>query len=848
MGGTEEPLSEQVPPETRRRRWRRLAVAAAVVVLLLLAFFVPPLVNLGHYRRSIAASMAAALGRPVYVGDMQLQLLPMPGIAMSNVTVAEDPAFGYEPALHANSVVVWLRLTSLWRGRLEVSRISLDEASLNLVRNGEGNWNIASVLLRASQSQNEPTAERHAGAHARFPYIEASDSRIDFKDGLEKKPFSLENADLSMWQAGGGEWRVRLEAQPVRTDLVLQLSDAGVVHVDGSLRRAAALDAMPVSLHAEWSGAQLGQVSRLLAGFDSGWRGDLDATATVTGTLGRMKLKSRMQIESLRRQEFQPAHAMDVDATCQAQYEHQEQLLGGLTCFWPIGHGHLLLTGQMQGFQPPDAKLQLEINRIPASFAVGMLGLMRPSAGNVTATGTVNGSFGLVSGAKPGLTGQATATGVTVQYPGGTETLPALHFVAGSASEPAAPKHARKKAPAAAPPSPMAVDLQPVDLPFGQPEPMVAGATIDPSGFQVRLSGAASVARLISAAGGFGWLENSLAAVGNKGRAELNITTRGSWIGPLGGGAGLGATGTVRVQGVLLTPHFLHAPVEVTSAEIDLTPAKVAWQNAALRFAGMTLRGSMQYPAVCNQPTPCVAAFTLQPGPLDAAVVEASLEGRQKGFFGRIFADTLGNGGPAPWPQLHGQVLAPSLQVGRMTLKNVTATMTTDGLKLTIDSLDGSALGGTVHASGSMTVVSGAPQWVLDARLTGARAARASDLFREPWGTGVVNGETKLSLSGYGSAALESSAGGSFRFTWQKGSVAAAASGPLRHFDRWTASGTVANRLLTLTRSSIAHAGRTTPVRGTIGFDRRLDLTVQSRRGPVHIGGALGRPASAASR
>ena len=43
---------------------------------------------------------------------------------------------------------------------------------------------------------------------------------------------------------------------------------------------------MPVDLEAEWSGAQLGQVTRLIGGMDSGWRGDLDLTATIRGSLG----------------------------------------------------------------------------------------------------------------------------------------------------------------------------------------------------------------------------------------------------------------------------------------------------------------------------------------------------------------------------------------------------------------------------------------------------------------------------------------------------------------------------------------------------------------------------------
>ena len=285
--------------------------------------------------------MSEALGRPVYVGGMQLRLLPMPGIVMSDFTVDEDPAFGYEPALHAASVVASLRLSSLWRGRLEVSRISLDEASLNLVRNSAGQWSVDSVLLRASQISNAPTGERRVGPRPRFPYIEATDSRINFKNGAEKKPFSLMNAEFSMWQANADEWRVRLRAQPVRTDLQLHLYDTGELNVEGSLRRALDLNAMPVDLRAEWSGAQLGQVTRLIAGMDSGWRGDLDATVGIRGTVGDLQLQSRVQVGNLRRQEFQPVTNLDVDANCRSEYhrrgaqagQHYVLLAGGERAF-----------------------------------------------------------------------------------------------------------------------------------------------------------------------------------------------------------------------------------------------------------------------------------------------------------------------------------------------------------------------------------------------------------------------------------------------------------------------------------------------------------------------------------
>lgn len=836
MNSTDEPLAEQVPPEVRRRRRRRLVIAAGVFVLSLMAFFLPPLINLGKYKRSITASMSTALGRPVYVGDMQLQLLPMPGIAMSNVTVAEDPAFGYEPALHATSVVVWLRLTSLWRGRLEVSRISLDDASLNLVRSDNGQWNIGSILLRASRSHNEPTAQRRPGANPRFPYIEASDSRINFKRGLEKEPFSLDNAEFSMWQAGGPQWRLRLKAQPIRTDRVQHLSDAGEVTVEGALGRASDLGSMPVNLHADWSGAQLGEASMLLAGFDSGWRGDLDATAAVQGTLGALQLKSRLRIAALRRQEFQPVHAMDVDTRCQASYLHVQEQLGNITCFWPVDAGHLLLTGNAIFAGPPQADLHLELNQIPASFPVALLGLMRFHAGNLSATGAMNGSFQLQLGSSRSLSGGATATDVSLSWPGGTLSLPALHLDAAASQ---LSNSRQKHRPSS--PQPIALDLQPFDLPFGEPNPLVVSARIAYPGFEIHLAGSASVARLMAAAGRFGWMENAFTVATPHGHAQLNTTTQGTWLGPLSQGTGMGTTGTMRIQDAVLQPPFLHGPLQVPSADINLSPGQVAWRNVALRFAGLSMRGSIQYPAECDQPTPCAASFTLQPGPLNAATLEAAMEGKRPGFFGRILADTLGGNAPAPWPPLHGQIQTPSLQMGKLTLHNVSATIQADGKTLTIESLDGSALGGMIHASGAMSLQSGTPQWTLSTSITGAKPSQAVTLFHEDWGKGLIDAQAKLSLAGWNSSALASSAGGSFQFTWQKGTIPGAP-GSLAHFDRWTAQGTIANRALTISGGGIARARHTEPVRGTIGFDRRLNLTMQTRKGPVRVDGTLAAP------
>src|SRR5580698_2711637 len=227
------------PMPARRNEHLLRWLSLALIVAVLAAAFLLPLININRYHRTISESLARSIGHPVHLGPAKLQLLPRPGLEISDFTVEEDPNFGAEPLLRSPSVVVSLRLSSLWRRRLEVSRIDLDEASVNLVHNAAGDWNFASLLEQASRIPNAPTAQRHSSGNPRFPYIEFKSARINFKSGNEKKGFAFLSSDLSIWLDNPKQWRLRFEGQPARTDLDLDLEDTGLMRVEGSLDRSA---------------------------------------------------------------------------------------------------------------------------------------------------------------------------------------------------------------------------------------------------------------------------------------------------------------------------------------------------------------------------------------------------------------------------------------------------------------------------------------------------------------------------------------------------------------------------------------------------------------------------------
>ena len=102
--------------EDVHRGWhkkKRLWLALAALALILAVLIVPPLFSIGRYKSQVTQLISNSLGRPVHLSSVNLRVLPRPGFVLTNLTVEEDPKFGAEPVLHANTVTAYIRLLSL---------------------------------------------------------------------------------------------------------------------------------------------------------------------------------------------------------------------------------------------------------------------------------------------------------------------------------------------------------------------------------------------------------------------------------------------------------------------------------------------------------------------------------------------------------------------------------------------------------------------------------------------------------------------------------------------------------------------------------------------------------------
>lgn len=376
------------PPKPRRLR-RRLLVGSGVVLLVAALVFTPPLININRLQKRIASSMSASLGRTVRMEGAQLHLLPTPGFTLNYIVINEDPAFGNEPTIRADQVEAQLRISSLWRHQVEFSQISFINPSVNLVRDASGRWNIEDILIHASRISAAPTGQKTASEQPRFPYIEATGARVNFKLGEEKIPFSLDEADFALWLPSPQQWRVRIEAKPLRTDS--NLGGTGTMRLEGVLERADRLGEVPVDLKASWQDAPLGEASRLLTGNDANWRGTLHLNVNVTGRLNSATLKTQLTLNNLRLADFVPSQMLDVTMNCATGIDIPALKLAHSACTIPDGDPTpLVVTSEAADLMSPEkAPLHIDDDKLSSTTAFAWLRLLSQRLPSTTPDATL---------------------------------------------------------------------------------------------------------------------------------------------------------------------------------------------------------------------------------------------------------------------------------------------------------------------------------------------------------------------------------------------------------------------------------------------------------------------------
>jgi hypothetical protein len=318
----------------KTRRYRRFALWALLV--LLAAWLLPSLLSAERFRRRLEVRLEQALGRSVHFGSISPKLVPHPGFSLDNVTVREDPAFGSEPFARVDHVDCDLVLGSLARGRIELGRLRLQGATINLVRNPADHWNVERVVSAAGPAP--------AGSKPPPLSVELQDARLNFKEGSTKKPFTVTALDGRVTiDRGRGVVSFDVSGTPIRTDL--GLPSPGRLGLTGTWKPPAG-GTIDVALRTR--GALLYDWIPLVSGRNPEIYGIMDADAHVAGPLASLVVDAQLRLSQVRRWEsLPPTGDLPVNVAFKAALDRAsaELRLDHVTA--DFGNSHVQLAGSI---------------------------------------------------------------------------------------------------------------------------------------------------------------------------------------------------------------------------------------------------------------------------------------------------------------------------------------------------------------------------------------------------------------------------------------------------------------------------------------------------------------------
>ena len=739
-------------------RTKRGLLAAGLLLLLGLYFIKP---GAEWLRGRLVGAMRAALGRQVEVGSIHVRVLPRPGFDLEKVIVYDDPVFGAEPMLRSDEVTAAVRLTSLVRGRLEISRLNLSDPSVNLVRNAEGRWNVESLLERAAKTQAAPTGQAHGQARAEFPYIEADGGRINFKFKSEKTAYSLTDADFALWQDSDNQWGMRLKAQPMRTNF--NLSDTGSLKVSGTWQRAASLRETPLEFTLLWDKAQLGQATKLVYGNDKGWRGGVRMGATLKGTPADLRVTAEASVQDFRRYDIPGGGSLKLAARCTAHYSTTDQTLSEIACSGPVSDGSVTLTGEIRGML--DARtydLQLRTEKLQVQPLVALAKHMKKNLPeDLAAKGKLEAEFAIKGGGGDPIQwrGSGEATNVVLSSEATHDEVGVISIpftVASGEVEHARNRNKRGAAVQDAPAGPR-IEVGPFDPGVGK----TAGASMQGwlarSGYSFEIEGDAQIQKTLQAARliGLGALPAKAEGV-----AKLELELSGSWA----GFAPPRATGRAQLRAVKAEVRGLNAPLEIASANLSLNAGESVLENLNATVGDTKWRGWVQVPRACVSVTECPAQFVLQAEELSTDDLSAVLSPRpvKRPWYRLLPARAEGT---PPLLSLHasGTIAAARLLVRRVEATNVTAKVDLAEGKLKMTELRGDVLGGKHSGEWTADFTSKPAKYAGNGTVQGVQLQQVAEAMHDGWVTGTATGGYRAEFAGVTAEEMSASANGTLR-------------------------------------------------------------------------------------
>jgi len=194
-------------------------VALAIVAVIALLLFVDP----NRFRGDIEKSAREHSTRELTIrGKLELKVFPWLALGVHDVELSNRPGFGSQPFLTVQNASIGVKLLPLLSKRLEVSRVKLEGANINLVSRGEqNNWQDLSESKETEKSANEPSGPPPAIS---IEGVDVSKTSVVYSDEVKKSTTQLGNLELHTGRLESDSARTVLEKVELQGTYLAQSS------------------------------------------------------------------------------------------------------------------------------------------------------------------------------------------------------------------------------------------------------------------------------------------------------------------------------------------------------------------------------------------------------------------------------------------------------------------------------------------------------------------------------------------------------------------------------------------------------------------------------------------------
>lgn len=681
------------------KRYKRY-IFLAILALLLAAFYVPR-ISADGYRGRTRAALEKALGRKVEIGEVRFRLLPTPGLAISNVTIGEDPSVGFEPVAYVTTLVAVPRITALLGGPFEFASVELDEASLNLTRvdipsrsgPNDFRWNFSSLL--------QPKLL------AAFPSIHMRGGRINFKFGDTKSLFYLLNTDVDLWPPGSAKdpWTLRVHAEPARTDRPARGFGSFVARGQWLQRD----DSTTLDVKLEQS--ELGDMLTLFNGYESGINGHISGDAHLAGPMNRIGVAGRMTLSNLHGWSQTPPGGDEWRFSIGGVINAPGQVID-LNASTKVSRmqAPLQLRYRVADYlRRPQWGVTVNLNRFPLAPIPDIarnLGWVIPA--DFKFDGTADGAVGYsMPEGSPRMDGALNLSHSTLIVAG----APPLHL-----------PNAELRFSGAA------IHLEAAEIRDDNNETAAIQGDWDIASQKLNVEISSDGMAIAS-------LRRQVAVVGIP---VLSRATSGTWKGDLRYSEDAGWAGAINLEDADIPFEAFNAPLHLISADATIDGTSLAMKHVDLSVGGIVAQAEYRYDTRAARPHKFRITMPSASGP---AIEKLLMPALRRGNF-LTYAFNFGRVPEPDWlrnMRADGTIQAASLDLGGARFRKVRARVIWEGTNVQFTGLE-SQFGDAAFAGGVTVRLAGRqPAYQVEGKLNGL-----------PWRSGTVNAEGMLATSGTG--------------------------------------------------------------------------------------------------